>query len=413
MAEHMTGSAILKVAAEIRELMAAGHDICNLTVGDFAPAEFPVPALLARATAEALERGETNYPPPNGIPELRAAIAQFYRDRLHLDFENDQILLSAGARPAIYAAFRVLLDPGDRVVISVPCWNMPYYVYLTGAEPRLVECDASTAFLPTRQMLEREVRGARLLTLNSPLNPAGTAFDAETLRGICDLVAEENARRGPGERPLYLLYDQIYWLLTFHGTAHVDPLTLRPDIAPYTILIDGISKHFAATGMRVGWAAGPADIIRSMSDFNGHVGSWAARAEQVATVRLLGSRTEVDAYHRTMIRGLQARLDALHDGLIELKNKGLAADAFAPMGAIYLSVRFPLIGKRTPDGKLLQSNEDIRSYLLRAAGFAAVAFQAFGVPHDSGWFRLSAGAVSLAQIAAVMPRLEKALEVLT
>lgn len=409
MAESLTGSAILKIAAEIRALQAAGREICNLTVGDFSPAQFAVPSLLASGTAAALQRGETNYPPSNGIPELRAAVRDFYRKRLRLHYDVENILICAGARPAIYATFRVLVDPGDRVVFGVPSWNNPHYVHMTGAIPVPIECDASTSFLPTRSMLERHIRGARMLALNSPLNPAGTAFTADTLRGICELVVEENERRSAGERPLYLLYDQVYWLLTFHGIEHVNPLTLVPEVAPYTVMIDGISKHFAATGMRVGWAAGPADVIASISDFNGHVGAWAPRAEQIATISLLAADDDIDAYHRTMIPGLQARLDALHDGIVAMKNEGLPVDAIEPMGAIYLSAAFKLMGRRTPAGQQLMTNEEIRSYLLNSAGFAVVPFQAFAVPQDTGWFRLSVGAVSLEQIQAVMPRLRQAL----
>lgn len=401
MAEELHGSAILQVAAEIRELVAAGRDICNLTVGDFAPAQFPVPRLLSETTAHALLHGETNYPPAPGLPELRAEVARFYRDRLGLSFEASQILITAGARPSIYCAFRVLLDKGDRVAISVPCWNMDHYAFMTGAEPIIIECDATSSFLPTRSVLEDAVRGARLLTLNSPLNPSGTAFAADTLRDICQLVIEENKRRGPNERPLYLLYDQIYWLLTFHNIKHVDPITLCPEIAPYTILIDGISKHFAATGMRVGWAAGPDDIIAKMSDLNGHIGAWAPRAEQIGAIALLRAPGQVEAFHQEMIPDLQERLDTLYDGIQSMKEKGLPVDVFPAMGAIYLSARFAL-----PD----KSNEEIRSYLLHEAGFAMVPFQAFGVPHDTGWFRLSAGAVSIEQIRKVLPRLQRAIE---
>jgi len=408
MAEHLVGSAILKVAAEIRELVAAGREVCNLTVGDFAPSQFPVPKLLVDATVRALEKGETNYPPSAGLPALRSAVAAFYRERLGLQYDAGQIVITAGARPSIYAAFRALVDPGDRVVCPVPCWNVPYYAYMVGAQAILLECEAATAFLPTREMLEPHMRDARLLALNSPLNPAGTAFDATTLREICELVVAENRRRGPDQRPLYLLYDQIYWLLTFHGLQHVNPVSLCPDVAPFTVLVDGMSKHFAATGMRVGWAAGPADIMRSMSDFNGHVGSWAPRAEQLGSVALLGAGNEVDAFHSVMIPQLQARLDALYDGICAMRERGLPVDAVPAMGAIYLSAQFNLLGRRTPDGRCLKTNEDVRSYLLQAAGFAAVAFQAFGVAAETGWFRLSAGAVSREQIAAVLPRLEQA-----
>ena len=413
MAQHLHGSAILKVAAQIRDMQAAGQEVCNLTVGDFAPAQFPVPTLLSQGTADALQHGETNYPPAPGLPQLRATVAQFYRDRLGIEYAPEQILITAGARPSIYAAFRVLLDPGDVAVIPVPCWNIPYYIYMTGAQEKLIECDVTTSFLPTRAMLEQPLRNARILALNSPLNPTGTAFDAETLRGICQLVVEENRRRGASERPLYMLYDQIYWLLTFRGIEHVNPVAICPEVAPYTILVDGISKHFAATGMRVGWAAGPKDIIASMSDLNGHIGAWAPRAEQVATIAMLQSDEAIEEFHARMIPGLQVRLDALYQGICAMKSRGLPVDAVPAMGAIYLSAQFALMGKRTPDGTVLQNNEDIRNYLLQSAGFAAVPFQAFGVEHDSGWFRLSAGAVSPEQIAAVLPRLEQAVRAAT
>ncbi len=408
MADGLVGSAILKVAAEIRGLLARGIDVCNLTVGDFKPAEFPIPEVLERRVEAALRGGETNYPPSNGMPVLRESVCGFYRRALGLDYPVESVLITAGARPAIYATFRVLVDPGDRVVFAVPSWNNDYYCQMVGAEPVAVACDAATAFLPHRSMLEEAVRGARLLALNSPLNPTGTVMDAEVLRGITELVVEENARRGPDERPLYLMYDQIYWMLTYGAARHANPVTLVPEAAPWVIQIDGISKAFAATGLRVGWALGPADVIQSMSDFNGHTGAWAPRPEQVATAELLAAPAEIEAYHAVMKTSVQARLDALYRGIVAMRDAGLPVDAFAPAGAIYLSARFALNGMRAPDGRTLETNDDVRAYLLREAGFAVVPFQAFGVQEDSGWFRLSAGAVSTASIEATLPRLEAA-----
>ncbi|MBX6330331.1 MAG: aminotransferase class I/II-fold pyridoxal phosphate-dependent enzyme [Gemmatimonadaceae bacterium] len=413
LASELLGSAILKIAGEIRALTASGRQVCNLTVGDFSPREFPVPELLVRATQDALANGETNYPPSSGIPALRDAVRSFTREWLGLDFPAESVLVTGGARPALYAAYRTLVDPGDRVVYPVPSWNNPYYVQLIGAQGVPVVCEAATSFLPTRTMLEPVIRGARLLVVNSPLNPAGSVLDAAALGEICDLVLEENARRGPDERPLYLLYDQIYWMLTFGDRAHVTPAGLRPEIAPYVVLVDGISKAFAATGLRVGWALGPADVIGPMSDLVGHVGAWAPRPEQVATAKLLASRQAITDYHRTMKHEVQRRLGALYDGIMAMKQRGLAVDAVPPAGAIYLSARFNVRGMRTPDGEVLRDNEAIRRYLLTAADFAAVPFQAFGVEADTGWFRLSVGAVSLADITAVLPKVSAALEKLT
>ena len=410
MADGMMGSAILKVAANVRALTAQGRRICNLTVGDFDSRQFPIPGMLKSGIEEALRNGETNYPPGFGMPVLREAIRNFSRAGLGVDYPSDSVLVTSGARPAIYAAYRTLVDPGERVVYSVPSWNNAYYCQLVGAQGVPVPCDASTSFQPTRAMLERVIRGARMLVLNSPLNPTGTVLDAATLTAICDLVLEENARRAGRDRPLYLLYDQVYWMLTFGSVAHVTPVAQRPAIAPYTISVDAISKSFAATGLRVGWVLGPTDLIQRMGDFIGHVGSWAPRPEQVATAALLSAPDAIAEYHRTMKAGLQQRLEWLYRGLNDMRGRGLPVDAVPPAGAIYLSARFALTGRRTPAGTTLRSNEEIRTYLLHEANFAAVPFQAFGVTEDTGWFRLSAGAVSLADIEAVLPAVAKVVE---
>lgn len=412
MADGLVGSEILRIAADIRGLIAQGSQICNLTVGDFAPAEFPVPQLLADETIRALQAGETNYPPSDGVPQLRQAVSAFFKEWLGLEYGVDSILVTGGSRPGIYSTYRAVVDPGDTVVYPVPSWNNNHYVHQVGARGVPVVCDAADAFLPTRALLEDAVRGARLLALNSPLNPSGTAFTAEQLAEICDLVLEENARRGPGERPLYVMYDQVYWMLTFGGVKHVDPVSLRPAMRDYTIFIDGISKAFAATGMRVGWTVGPADVTKRMASILGHVGAWAPRAEQVATARLLAAHDAVRAYHQTMLGEVNARLQALHEGLERLRAQGFPIDVVRPMGAIYLSARFELHGWRTPSGETLNTNDDIRRYLLEAAGLGLVPFQAFGLKEESGWFRLSVGAVSLAEIAPTFERLEQALRAL-
>ena len=410
-ASELAGSLILAIGAEVRAMAASGKPLCNLTVGDFNPKEFAIPRSLLDGVTAALQAGETNYPPSDGIEPLRRAISEYYARRLKLTYQLPSVLVTSGARPAIYGAYRVLVDPGDRVVYPVPSWNNNYYSQLLGAEQVTVLCGAETNFLPTAAMLAGPVRRARLLVLNSPLNPTGTLFDAEILTGICDLVIEENRRRARAgvERPLFVVYDQVYWMLTFGDASHVNPVVLRPEMEPYTIHIDAISKSFAATGLRVGWAVGPADVIKRMSDILGHVGAWAPRAEQVATARLLSDDAGMDEYHAKMRPEVQRRLDALASLFATLRAEGLPVEATPPQGAIYLSAHFDIVGYRTPTGERLDTNESIRRYLLRAAGLAAVQFQAFGSSEDSGWFRLSVGAVSLGQIEELGPRLREAL----
>jgi aspartate aminotransferase len=184
-------------------------------------------------------------------------------------------------------------------------------------------------------------------------------------------------------------------------------------MAPYTVLVDGISKAFAATGLRVGWVVGPADIVSRMSALMGHVGAWAPRPEQTATAALLQDPAAIGAFHARFIHAVQSRLDRLHRGLQSLKAGGLPVDSAAPMGAIYLAARIHPFGRRTPSGRELKTNEDVRQYVLERAGLAIVPFQAFGSVEEDGWFRLSVGAVSEEQIDAVLPRVREALGALT
>src|SRR5687768_1863948 len=315
MASGLVGSETLKIAADIRTLVAGGAEVCNLTVGDFSPKQFRIPGVLEREIIQALQQGETNYPPSEGVPDLRRAIGDFYQRWLGLTYGVECILVTGGSRPGIHSVYTAVVDPGDTVLYPVPSWNNNHYVHLSGARGVPIVCRAEDAFLPTRATLEPHIRGARLLALNSPLNPSGTCFTAEALNEICDLVLEENARRGPDERPLYVMYDQVYWMLTFDGTEHVNPVSLRPEMREYTLFVDGISKAFAATGVRVGWTVAPQDVTKRMGSVLGHVGAWAPRAEQIATARVLQAADAIAEYHQSMKEQVQVRLQALYDGL--------------------------------------------------------------------------------------------------
>jgi aspartate aminotransferase len=392
--------------------MDQGKTIDNLTVGDFSSAQFPIPKELEDGLIEALRAGETTYPPASGMESLRQAIREYYLHRWNLDFPIESILVTAGARPPIYGVYRALVDAGDKVVFGVPCWNNEYYGEMLGAEQVTLDCDASTGFLPTAEMLRPHLRGARLLALNSPLNPTGTAFTAEQLGAICDLVLEENARRGANERPLFVMYDQVYWMITVDGVKHVDPISVRPAMRQYTILVDAISKSFAATGLRVGWAVAPPDIMAAMSDVTVHTGAWAPKAEQIATAKFLVNHAAVDRYMHGLRTEIVNRLHAMYDGLIAMRDDGLPVDAVRPQGGIYVSGRFALHGLQTPEGRTLTTDEDVRWYLLHAAGLAIIPFNAFGSPGDRGWFRISIGIVTVEQINTMLPRVRAAVDAL-
>ena len=413
LAGSLKGSEILRIATEIRARLAAGERICNLTVGDFDPRYFRVPKLLEDGTIEALRKGETNYPPGVGMPVLRESVCRFYENALGLSYPLESVLITTGSRPGVYGTYRALVGEGERVIYGVPSWNNNYYTHMMGARAVQLECGPGDAFLPTRERLEPVMRGARLLALNSPLNPTGTAFSAESLGAICDLVLEENGRRSAAEGPLYVMYDHVYWQLTFGNVEHVNPVSLRPEMGPYTILVDGISKAFAATGMRVGWVVGPPAAIKVMENVLTHVGTWAPRAEQIATAKLLDDLDAIATFRDDLVAGVQQRLQLLYGSIQSFKTAGHAVDAIEPMGAIYLSARFNLTGKVTRDGKRLATADDVRKWLLEEAGMAVVPFDAFGSTTDEGWFRLSVGAVSVPDIEASLPRLRAGLESLT
>jgi aspartate aminotransferase len=405
MAKGLIGSEILRIAAEIRAAVTAGQKIANFTVGDFLPREFPIPDRLRDGTLRALAAGETNYPPSDGVLRLREAVREFWRDRLQIEVPLQSIVIAGGSRPVIYATYRALVEPGDTVVYPVPSWNNNHYCHLVGAKGIALETDPEHGFLPTASSLRPLLKSARLIALNTPLNPAGTVLSPDEVVRISEAVVEENRRRDrSGGKPLYLLYDQVYWMLTFGSARHEIPVRAVPDVARYTIFVDGISKSFAATGVRVGWCIGPQAVIGAIRDILGHVGAWAPRAEQVATAELLRDQPAMDAYVRQHVGRLQERLDRLHEGFSRMAQAGLPVRDIPPQGAIYLSVKFDLIGKRG-----LHTNDHVRRYLLDEAGFAVVPFQAFGLSGENGWFRLSVGAVSARDIDEALPRVEAAL----
>jgi aspartate aminotransferase len=409
LAQGLIGSEVLRIAAEVRAAQAAGREICNLTVGDFDPREFPLPPGLVTGIERALEAGHSNYPPSNGIPELRKAVVQFYRRELALEYPLESVMIAGGARPLIYATYRTLLDPGEQAVFAVPSWNNNHYAYLAGAVPVPLEVSRANQFHPTPEQIEAALPTARLIALCSPSNPTGTGMKPATLEAICRLIVGENARRAAhGARPVFLMFDQVYWATAFDGLGSPPPPVLVPEIAPYAVLIDAISKSLAATGLRVGWAAGHPAVISRMSDFLGHVGAWAPKPEQVATAEFLADAEAFHVHRTSMIKRLRERLDALYHGIARMRERGIPIEAVAPEGTLYLSMRFQLGG--TAAGRELRTNEDVRRLLLEEAGVAVVPFQAFALPHEDGWFRLSVGAVSMASIESGLARLERVLE---
>jgi aspartate aminotransferase len=412
MAENLVGSEIIKLAGEVKEKIKQGEKIYNLTIGDFNPQLFPIPDELKNEIISAYQNDETNYPAANGILELRESVSRYLHTREGLEYDADQILISGGARPLIYATYQTILDPEDTVLFPVPSWNNNHYCHLTRAKQILIEATAENNFMPTAADLKPHISEANLIALCSPLNPTGTTFSESGLEEICDLIIEENKKRGDTRKPVYLMFDQIYWSLTHGETRHYDPVSINPDMKNYTIYIDGISKSFAATGVRVGWAFGPEKLILKMKAILSHIGAWSPKAEQVATANYLDNDDATDEYLFSFKNNISKRLNAFYDGFTKLK-EDFPVEAIPPQAAIYLTVKFDLIGKTTADGKLLETTADVTQYLLDEAGLAIVPFYAFGASKKSPWYRLSVGTSVYEEIDELFERLKVALSKLS
>lgn len=409
LASTLIGSEIIKIAGEVNEMKSRGVQVANLTIGDFDSNVYPIPQELKQYIVDAYAENQTNYPPADGVMVLRESVSRFLIDRMGLDYAaKNEILISGGSRPLIYGTFLSVVDPGDKVIFPTPSWNNNHYAHLLSANAVALPVSAENNFLPTAADLAPHVKGATLIAVCSPLNPTGTMFSESALREICQLIVDENKSRKTGEKPLYLMYDQMYAHLTYGEHEHVNPVSLIPEMRNYTIFIDGSSKCFAATGVRVGWGFGPAEVMDKMKAIVGHMGAWAPKAEQVAMAKYLDQKEAVDTFLSLFKSKIKSSLDALYESIISLKNEGFAVDAIEPMGALYLSLKIDYLGKTTPDGQLLQKSTDLNFYLIREANVALVPFSSFGTD-DMCWFRASVGACSKEEIVSKLPALKEAL----
>lgn len=413
LAETLIGSEIVKLGNAINERIRNGEKIYNFTIGDFNSNIFPIPAELEALIIDSYKKHHTSYPAAEGVLDLRQAIGAFIKEWEGLDFTPSEIQVASGGRPLIYSLFKVIVDKGDKVIYGVPSWNNNHYVHLTDGEHCLINCTPENNFMPTVEDIRANIKGATLICLCTPQNPTGTTLSEDSLKQICDLILEENNLRGPEEKKLYLMFDQMYWTLTYGETKHYNPIALNPAMKPYTIYIDGISKVFAATGVRVGWALGPEQVIGKMKAILSHIGAWAPMAEQRAVAQYLLMNKAIAAYLDQFKAEIAFRLRSIYDGFVALKAKGYAVDAVTPQAAIYLTIKLNLVGKKTADGTVLTQQSDVTSYILGEAKLAVVPFSAFGAGADSPWYRLSVGTSVKEEIPEMLAKLEAALEKLS
>jgi aspartate aminotransferase len=410
LAETLIGSEIVKLGNQIRERIRMGETIYNFTIGDFDPSVFPIPAALEEEIIAAYQHKYTNYPAAEGELELRRAVSTFINKWEGLDYNETEIQIASGGRPLMYSLFQAVVDKGDKVIYAVPSWNNNHYTHLTGGEHCVIEVGEENNFMPSAKDIQPHLQGAALICLCSPQNPTGTAFHRDELESICKLIVAENEKRGAGEKKLYLMYDQIYWMLTYGDTQHVNPVTLVPAMKAYTIFIDGISKSFCATGVRVGWSMAPAYVIGKMKAILSHLGAWAPMAEQKATANFLKRDNDIQQFITAYKNELEYRLVNIYKGIKELKLQGHNVDAITPQAAMYLTVKIDLAGKTTAKGVVMTDQAAVTQYLLEEAKLALVPFNCFGASHASPWYRLSVGTCKKEDIEPMLLQLRSALE---
>jgi aspartate aminotransferase len=349
-------SPTLAVAELARRLRAEGRDIIDLSVGE---PDFPSPDGVKEAGRRAIDEDRTRYTATEGIPELRGAIADHLRHRRGLTCTAEQVVVSPGAKASLYFAFQALCDPGDEVLVPSPYWtSYPEQVRLAGAEPVFVACEESTGFRLTAARLEEAIRPrSRVLVLNYPTNPTGAGYTAEELAPLAEVALRHD---------LWVIADEIYSSLVYGGFRFSSIAALGADIAARTVVIDGMSKSYSMTGWRLGYAVGPREIARAMTNLQSHSTSHATSISQWAGLAALGLDDDVLA---PRLAAFQERRDEVLRRLARIPG----VRCVEPRGAFYA---FPNVSGCFRHG--MSSGEACARYLLERAEVAVVPGEAFG-----------------------------------
>jgi aspartate aminotransferase len=356
-------SATLSLAQKAREMAAAGHDVVSLTAGE---PDFPTAPHVIEAAKRALDRGETRYTAVTGTPELREAIQRRILEDDGIRYELNEIIVSSGAKQSIYNAIQSLLEPGDEAILIAPYWlSYRDMVNLVGGVPVVIETEAERGFLVGAAELESRITPrTRLLVLNSPSNPAGAAYGADPLRAIAELL-----RRHP---EISILSDEIYRRFTYGGEGYASLLRVAPDLQDRVLMVDGCSKTYAMTGFRLGWAAGPRNLISAMGRVQGQTTSNPCSISQAAALAALtGDQSTV----AEMVEAFDVRRRFVVGRLRRLPG----VRCFDPRGAFYV---FPslaeFVGRRLPDGTEIRDAFTLTAHLLHDHHLVVVPGKPFG-----------------------------------
>jgi aspartate aminotransferase len=357
-------SATIAVTQKARDLRAAGRQVFDLSVGE---PDFDTPDNIKQAGIDAIRRGETKYPPVAGIPPLKKAIADKFKRENDLDYRPEQVIVGTGGKQILYNAFVATLDPGDEVVIPAPYWvSYPEMVLINGGEPRFVECPIDTGFKLTPEALDAAITDrTKWLIFNAPSNPTGAVYSAGEMKELAAVLL-----RHPR---VWVLTDDMYEHLLYTDEPFATMAQVEPRLYERTLTMNGVSKTYAMTGWRIGYAAGPEHLIKAMTMVQSQQTSGACSIAQWASVEALNGRQDFLPEFR---RVFQERRDLV----VSMLSQAHGLQCPKPEGAFYV---YPscagTIGKRAPSGKVIETDEDFVTELLDAEGPAVVHGTAFGL----------------------------------
>ena len=387
-------SPTIAVTQKARELKAAGRDVIGLGAGE---PDFDTPDNIKDAAIKAIREGDTKYTAVDGTPALKEAIAAKFKRDNGLDYSASEITVGTGGKQVLYNAFQATLNPGDEVIVPAPFWvSYPDMVLLAEGEPVAVPCSQNNNFKLRPEDLEEAItKKTRWLILNSPSNPTGAAYSREEMEALAEVLKKHEN--------VWVLTDDIYEHLVYDGFEFTTMAQVAPELKARTLTMNGVSKAYCMTGWRIGFAAGPAELIKAMAKVQSQSTSNPSSISQAAAVEALTGPQDFIAEHNEVFK---QRRDLVVDALNKIE--GLSCPR--PEGAFYV---YPscagCIGKTTPDGKKINSDGDFVTYLLEAEGVAAVQGEAFGLsPH----FRISY-ATSTEALEEACVRIERACEALT
>lgn len=357
-------SATIAVAQKARDLKAAGRDVISLGAGE---PDFDTPENIKNAAIEAMRRGETKYTPVAGIPELRKAIVAKFKRENNLDYTIEQIIVGTGGKQILFNAFMASLDKSDEVIIPAPFWvSYPEMVAVNNGTPVFVDAKAEFDYKLQPEDLEAAITPkTKWFIFNSPSNPTGAAYSHDELKKLTDVLVKYPH--------VHILTDDMYEHLTYDGFKFATPAGVEPKLYDRTLTVNGVSKAYAMTGWRIGYAGGPRELIKAMETIQSQQTSGACSIAQWAAVEALNGPQDFIAKNKAIFK-------ARRDLVVSMLNQATGIDCPTPEGAFYV---YPscanLIGKKTPEGKVIKSDEDFVSELLQAEAVAVVHGSAFGL----------------------------------